>query len=341
MAEWMTRDLRHSTALLEDSFFGTLFGTAIGDQLGAPFEGRLGEDLTDDLVSGNWGKEHSTYTDDTQLTLWLARAISAQDGFVQEEFAQNLVKWLDEPPIGAGQGCISSAKNIQLGRPLSQVASSSGGNGTAMRVSPVGLFYRNDPQALREAATRSSLLTHSHPGATIGAQAVALAVGYNSRTNEDFFHMDAFLTTVEDIRLDPAPPQLAVYRKGLELVKKWVFRGSLDEAIRELGQLGVEAPFRFEKAEGKKFVHPYAISTVNCAFLVFLRHLADPERTFLDAVKAGGDTDTVAAIAGALAGSLYGYGRLPSKWRDSVWNKKILKHAAESLFKAYERKING
>ena len=106
-----------------------------------------------------------TYTDDTQLTLHTAEALIRGNGFNLNNFISEYVKWLDDPPIGPGYGCISSIRQLKYGIPWKEAASNSGGNGTAMRISPVGLLYCKDLMGLREAAMKSSAITHSHPAA--------------------------------------------------------------------------------------------------------------------------------------------------------------------------------
>lgn len=332
LSDLSSRDLKKSPTALKDCFHGTIFGTAIGDQLGLPFEGRPGPTIDPADIRID---QAGTYSDDTQLTLRVATSLARVKEFDEADMAREFVAWLDEPPIGPGQGCLQAVSALAAGTPPGQAASSSGGNGTAMRVSPVGLFFRDDPAGCYEAATRSSYLTHGHPGATIAAQAVALAVRYNSYKNEDFFSTSEFLDEVQRVRLDPEPPELADFRTIVDEVKKRAILGTEEEGLVALGQAGVKPPYYLKRYEGTSFVHPYALATVGCAFFLFIRHLGDPENAIRAAVQAGGDTDTVAAIVGALVGSLAGYARLPKRWRDGVYNAPGLEGAATALYEAY------
>ncbi|GAF94968.1 unnamed protein product, partial [marine sediment metagenome] len=122
-----------------DKFQGCLFGVAIGDTLGHPFEGRLRIDIHshfkdfEEFIRNNKSL-FNTYTDDTQLTLHTAEALIQGNGFNQNNFIREYIKWLDDPPIGPGYGCISSIRKLKYGIPWEKAASNSGGNGTTMRI---------------------------------------------------------------------------------------------------------------------------------------------------------------------------------------------------------------
>ena len=100
-----------------DKFLGTLFGVAIGDTLGHPFEGWLREDIHSKFTDFRKFVEEkkkwfTTYTDDTQLTLRTAQALVHGGGFDYTYFINEYVKWLDEPPIGPGYGCLTSIRKL-------------------------------------------------------------------------------------------------------------------------------------------------------------------------------------------------------------------------------------
>ena len=132
-----------------DKFKGSLLGVAIGDTLGHPFEGMLRDAIKsnftnfEDFINDN-KKLFDTYTDDTQLTIHTAQALIQGGGFNLHNFIEEYVKWLDDPPIGAGYGCITAARKLKYRIPWKEAASNSGGNGTTMRIAPIGLFFNKD-----------------------------------------------------------------------------------------------------------------------------------------------------------------------------------------------------
>ncbi|MFX1287348.1 MAG: ADP-ribosylglycohydrolase family protein, partial [Promethearchaeota archaeon] len=177
-------------------------GVAIGDSLGHPFEGKIREEIYSKFKDfkeyiKSKRKLFKTYTDDTQLTLHTAEALIQGSGFNENNFIREYVKWLDDPPIGPGFGCISSIQKLKYGIPWKKAASNSGGNGTAMRVSPIGLFYSKDLKGLTNAALKSSKITHSHPAASAGAIVIASAIAFLiEKSVETSFSIEEFFTTI-------------------------------------------------------------------------------------------------------------------------------------------------
>ena len=140
---------------LLDKFQGTLIAVAIGDTLGCPFQNKLRKEIYSYFKDfGDFIQEYRdifrTYTDDTQLTIHTTKALIQGNGFNTDNFIREYVKWLDDPPIGPGWGCISSIRKLKYGVPWKEAASNSGGNGTVMRISPIGLFYSTSLKGLKQ-----------------------------------------------------------------------------------------------------------------------------------------------------------------------------------------------
>ncbi len=148
-----------------------MIGAILGDMIGSPYE----------FDRGNKSKEfplfspESTYTDDTVMTLAVAKAfLDINENTKDEEILQNLAKSMREfglmyPDVGYG-----SRFYTWLFDPKCQ-AYHSYGNGAAMRVSVVAWLY-NDIEAVKHAAKLSALVTHDHPEGIKGAQATACAI---------------------------------------------------------------------------------------------------------------------------------------------------------------------
>ena len=82
----------------------------------------------------------------------------------------------------------------------------------------------------------------------------------------------------------------------------------------------------------------HAAEAVCCALWAFIRHCLEPEQCIIQAVSLGGDTDTVAAMAGALAGALHGTAWIPQRWYDNIENepglgRDYIIHTARQLAK--------
>ncbi|MHA2008475.1 MAG: ADP-ribosylglycohydrolase family protein [Promethearchaeota archaeon] len=324
-----------------DKFQGTLIGVAIGDTLGHPFEGKLRRKIYsyfnnfDEFIQEN-RDIFRTYTDDTQLTIHTAKALIQGNGFNTKEFIKEYVSWLDDPPIGPGYGCISSIRKLKYDVPWKQAASNSGGNGTTMRISPIGLFYCKDMKGLKTSAIKSSVITHSHPAASAGAIVIARAIAFLiDKSPDTSFSVDEFFNVITS---SISGSQEEIWEEFIEILNK--LKSSLDMPIEagliKFSQSGVKSPYFIEQYLGQAFVHPYTISTVVCALFIFLKRLSSFRECILELASAGGDSDTVGAIGGSLAGSFFGLKDIPEEFIKLVkGSKKILK-LGENLYSKFK-----
>ncbi len=170
--------------VLKSKFLGALIGTGVGDSLGAFFEGRHEVKLEEiEAIAERQGV--LTYTDDTHMMIGVAESLIRTGGFNGKDMAQTFVKNYEfEPFRGYGPGSPYLFRLIRAGAAWDEVAqrlyrTGSYGNGSAMRIAPVGVFYHDNPAMLREVAYKSSQITHAHQlgreGAALQAYAVALA----------------------------------------------------------------------------------------------------------------------------------------------------------------------
>jgi len=332
----MTIDVR-------DKFQGCLLGVAIGDTLGHPFEGKLRREIYsyfdnfEEFIKSN-KKLFNTYTDDSQLTLHTAEALIQGNGFNIENFIREYIKWLDDPPIGPGYGCISSIRKLKYGIPWQEAASNSGGNGTVMRVAPIGLFYCRNLESLKNAAIKSSIITHSHPAASAGAIVIARAIAFLIDKNPEVgFSINDFFNAITN---SISNSQEETWEEFIKILNK--LKSNLDLPIEsgliKFSQIGVKSPYFIEEFLGKAFVHPYTISTVICSLFIFLNRLTSFKECIFELATAGGDSDTVGAIGGSLAGVYFGLKQIPNDLIKLVKkNKKVLRISQELYNKFMER----
>jgi len=329
---------------LLDKFQGTLISVAIGDTLGCPFQGKLRKDIYSYFKDfGEFIEEYKdvfkTYTDDTQLTIHIAKALIQGNGFHTDNFIREYVKWLDDPPIGPGWGCISSIRKLKYGIPWKEAASNSGGNGTIMRIAPIGLFYCTNLKGLKTTAIKSSIITHSHPAASAGAIVIARAISFLlDKNSEAGFSVDQFF---EVLISSISGSQEKIWEEFIVLLKK--LKSNLDIPIEsgliKFSQAGVKSPYFIEEYLGKAFVHPYAISTVLCSLFIFLKRLTSFKECIFELATAGGDSDTVGAIGGSLAGAYFGMKNIPSDLVKLVKNHKKILKLSENLYSAFIKRF--
>ena len=317
---------------LKDRFAGALLGTMVGDQLGAPFEGQPPEMVTQRLSldtheAVQWLRG-GRYTDDTQMMIGVAESLADCGGFDGAHMAGRFADNYD-PHRGYGGGAHVVLAALQAGHAWDQVATlvfpdGSFGNGAAMRVAPVGVFYRDDPAELRNAAEGSAAITHAHPLGKEGAVMQACAVALAARTEPEEFDPVRFLGQLRLL----ARLEVDEYVQRLDAIEHLL--GSppdVDGAVEGLGN------------------DIRAHTAVPAAIYAFLSHPDSFSDAVLFAVLLGGDTDTIGAMAGAIAGALHGASAIPANWLDALENStKGRDHVmglAERLYGAYCRNRDG
>jgi poly(ADP-ribose) glycohydrolase ARH3 len=299
---------------LKSKFLGCLVGTAIGDALGAGREG-MGMSGSEDIVSLAEKLGQLIYTDDTHMTIGIAESLIENKGFDGEHMAQTFIRNYEaEPWRGYGPGPPIILGMIKSGEAWDSAANGlyrggSFGNGSAMRVAPVGLLYSRNLEKLREIAYQSSSITHSHELGKEGAalQACAVALALNTPSDEDI-DREAFLSGLQDFIQD------RLYKEKVTRIRELLGEQDKAKVVAVLGN-GIEAP-----------------RSVPTAIYCFLRQPQSYKDTVIYAVSLGGDTDTIAAMAGAISGAYLGIEAIPSEWRAKLENRKYIEALAEKLW---------
>jgi len=298
---------------LKLKFMGCLVGTAIGDALGARREGG-GMSRSEDIVSLAEKLEQLIYTDDTHMTIGVAESLVENKGFDGEHMAQSFIKNYEaEPWRGYGPGPPIIFGMIKSGEAWYSAANGlyrggSFGNGSAMRVAPIGLLYSRNPQKLREIAYQSSSITHSHELGKEGAalQACAVALALNTPSDEDI-DKETFLAGLQNFI------QNQLYKEKVARIRDLLDEQDKAKVVAMLGN-GIEAP-----------------RSVPTAIYCFLRQPQSYKDTVIYAISLGGDTDTIAAMAGAICGAYLGIEAIPSEWRAKLENREYIESLAENL----------
>ncbi len=284
-----------------EKFCGALLGTHTGDALGMPLEG-----ASPGSIKKNYGQVREmldarlgrgTYTDDTEMMIALAESLVRCRGVNGADLAQAYLENFN-PLRGYGAGTRKALELLRSGISWEEAGKrvfeqGSYGNGASMRIAPVGCLYSRDLEKLKEAVHLSSLITHAHPwgeeGALLQAYAVALAVQADPRQG---IAVDHFLASLESV-LDEGSP----FREKLQAMQRLLpGEPGIEEVVLELGN------------------DSRTVTSVPAAIFSFLKNAADFEETVVYAVGLGGDTDTIAAMAGAIAGGYHGKPAIPERW---------------------------
>jgi len=296
---------------VRDRFEGTLLGTMVGDALGMPVEGWDSSDIRHqfgtlrEMTEARLGR--GTYTDDTEMMIALADSLVRKGGIDSEDLAQSFLRFF-HPERGYGAGTTGVLRLLRDGVPWQEATKmvfpgGSFGNGCAMRTAPVGAFYFQDPQKLKNAAYAQSDVTHSHPLAREGTYLQSLAIARLIRDDKKQ-PLDplAFLSKISSQCSKDTPS----FSKTSEVIETFLRKPpSQAEVIDRLGH------------------DSRVIRSQPTALYSFLSHAHSFEDALIYSVNLGGDTDTIGAMTGALAGAYHGALAIPERWLECLENGQM------------------
>jgi ADP-ribosyl-[dinitrogen reductase] hydrolase len=261
---------------LQDRVLGCLLGGALGDAWGGAWEGASAP-LQFEIPT------HSVLSDDTQLIMATCESIVERGAVDAKHLASNFLAWFREGRIhGIGSSTLKSMRDLAAGvhwALAGRRGERAAGNGAAMRIAPLAFLL--DPNNPKDRTTLRDVcnITHHNDEAYIGALAVVLAI--RSVLAGQWSSEHSFLTTVVG-----SLPDSAVRDRVNELLPLKV---PVSDAASRFGATG------------------YVVDTVPMALyaaqFISVRPLED---VLAQTISAGGDTDTIASIAGQLAGCVVG-----------------------------------
>lgn len=269
---------------------GCLLGQLIGDSLGSLVEFRplsqihrmYPDGVRDMADGGTWNTLAGQPTDDSEMALMLARSLVARGKFDPAEVRKGYRYWLDSDPFDVGNTIWSGLTG--------QHSPGSQANGAMMRISPLGIFGVNYTlEEVAEWARQDATITHIHPvcqeANALFAMAITLAVGTGCGKGE-------------------------LYSQVVAWAEEMDARTSLKETIA--GAADSPPDDYIDKAGWVLIAFRNALWQ--------LLHAENLEKGIVDTVMRGGDTDTNAAICGALLGAVYGREAVPTRWIETIRN---------------------
>jgi poly(ADP-ribose) glycohydrolase ARH3 len=300
----------------EEAFVGALLGGLLGDCLGAPFEGvttaAADEGEARRRIARALRSRPLPYTDDTQLTLALAEHLLEDDPRIHPDRLVARILERYEDGRGYGPGMRRLVGLWREGRDHREAVTAifpdgSFGNGAAMRVAPIGLLWAHDLDQLLASARRSAAVTHAHAigidGAVVQACAVRTAVIEGAF---DFEHLAALPAATEELR------------SGLAAAARLVPPASPATVAATLGS--------------EATAHRSVPAALWCA-----ASSRDVPAAVTTAVGLDTDTDTIAAMAGAVRGAADGISVLPRDWLEAVEGHEEMRRIAERLWRLAEK----
>ncbi|HSV15744.1 MAG TPA: ADP-ribosylglycohydrolase family protein [Tepidisphaeraceae bacterium] len=317
---------------LQDKFRGCLLGGMLGDIAGAVVEaespGYIAKTYrsVDDILCTDSVPEFSgpdwrvgRFTDDTQMTLCVAEWLIAGEAPAAELLLARFAEaWQPWRRYGPGTETILRMfpQHRAEWRSLSTAMFPEGshGNGSAMRVAPIGLARADDLDSVADLAIESSRPTHSHAlayqGAVLQATAVATAVSLTR------FDLAMFLGALRKSlrRFDDLLQSTTALSDAIDAIENGLARGASCLEISSVLGTGVSAT-----------------EAVPMAIYCFVRHPDSFTHVIHDAVFIGGDTDTIASMAGAISGAFLGSHVIPTSWLGAVREERYTVAAVQDV----------
>ncbi len=287
---------------------GAMLGMAIGDAIGTTleFRPRDTERVTDMVGGGPFGLAPGQWTDDTSMALCLADALIAEGQFQPRSFARLLVRWYRDGynsvlghcfDIGNATRTAIEGHEATDGRWQGNHAARTAGNGSLVRVAAIAVAYRGSLRQSWHLAAAQSRVTHAAPDALGCCHLFAMQMHHALRGGS------------RDMVLSP---RIASLQPRAQIINAGEYHIKSREQIRSSG---------------------YVVDTLEAA----LWSVKNSD-TFADAVllaaNLGDDADSVACVAGQLAGAIYGASAIPARWIDTLAWSDALTDRADQLFQA-------
>lgn len=299
-----------------DRSLGSLIGLAVGDALGAPgeFENHgTYPKITGYRDGGPFNLKAGQYTDDTSQALCLADAILNEDGFDRLKFLDNLLQWQTSGIYSSTGECFdigvgtATALNDYRYRGTTTGPDDSAGNGALMRLAPAAIVSRN-LETPHEIARESTLTTHGHQDAV-----------------DTSIVLNWLLINLIKRNLDKS---IAFFEEEVTEELTYLCPG-INNATRSSLTLTLSG----KRKEDKWYTNErgWCVSSLNAAMHCLLTTNSFRE-CVIKAVNLGGDTDSVGAIAGQLAGAQYGLSNIPQEWVDGLQDHEMIIEIAAELY---------
>lgn len=294
-----------------DKYCGCFFGLAIGDAYGAWFEGGPIERLLW-MAIGKTKDGKLRYTDDTQMSIDLANSFIKNGEINQEHLAKTFA---NSYRFSRGYGpsaawLLKKIKNGSAWQDVNRVKFKDGsfGNGAAMRAPILAMCFCENIEKLEENIVKSSEITHAHPLALEGAKLIALTT---SAALHDWSNQEIFEALQNWCESDEYKTKVAFCIEAVELhneVKNKELKSKLGNSIAA-SQSSVTAIYFALKYRYKEF--NYMLEKI---------------------YKLGGDTDTIAAMAGAIWGAFNGCETIDSTKIDSIEDSQKIAELSRQLW---------
>jgi ADP-ribosylglycohydrolase len=309
-----------------------LLGVAVGDALGVPVEFELREDLQENPVIdmrsyGTYNQPKGTWSDDSSLTFCLAESLI--DGYDLRDIAMKMIEWKENAFWTAHEEVfdIGLPTSLAIER-LCEIINrgqedllinlgniddeNSNGNGSLMRILPIVMYVKDiSIRKQFEIIWQVSALTHYHIRSAI---ACLIYIRFAENLMNGMTKHESYQKMQQDIALFFT--EYPISPEEQKLFERIIVHSIDTYSINEINSSG------------------YVLDSLEASLWCLLKN-NNYKDTVLAAVNLGNDTDTIAAIAGGLAGILYGFESIPSNWINDLQKKEEIMALADKFTTFY------
>lgn len=298
-------------------FVDSVIGHAVGDAMGVPTEFCIREYLLRDPVkemigSAKTGQPAGSWSDDTSMEIATIDSFIQNKTFNYDDIMTKWEEWINEAKytpnndtFDVGRTCLRAIRNHSIGTESLECGidgEQANGNGSLMRILPVALYsyYKKiDEQEIIKLTNEMSSLTHKHEISKLGCYIYVRYVMFlldGQNKNEAY-------EAIKNIDYSSySDYSISKYDRILK-------DNILDYKIDDISSTG------------------YVVDTLECALWILLNSNSYKE-TIIATTNIGNDTDTIGAIAGSMAGIVYGYDAIPEAWLNKLMKKEYLMNLA-------------
>ncbi|GAB6189080.1 ADP-ribosylglycohydrolase family protein [Marinitoga arctica] len=286
---------------IKDKFFGTLFGLIVGNALGAPYKNINFNKITDFAKGGIYNLNVGEWTDSASMALCLAESL-IKDGFDLESQIKHYLKWIDtgifsskNKAFGIDNQTMEALVYYETNNKFPEITQKDS-NKPLARLAPVPMFFKNSFKDAIYYSGQSSYTTHNN------------------------------IYSIHSCKLLGGIIQQAIVGEN----KKFL----IDEVHKHMNlvyevKLKV-VDFKYKSKDEIK-ISSSALDSLEIALWSFY-NTDDFKSAVLTAINFGGDTDTIGAIIGQLAGAYYGFSNIPKLWTLKIAKKDLIMEIIEKLY---------
>ena len=303
-------------------FIDSIIGHAVGDAMGVPTEFCIREHLLEKPVkemvgSVKTGQPAGSWSDDTSMEIATIDSFIENKEFNYDDIMHKWEEWINNAKYTAnndtfdvGRTCLRAIYNHTQGKEPLECGidgESNNGNGSLMRILPVALYsyYRKLPDSeIIKLTNEVSSLTHKHDISKLGCYIYVRYIMYLLDGKDKF---EAYNLIKKIDYSSYGKKNISKYDR---ILKHDISKYTLDEILST----------------------GYVVDTLECALWILL-NAKNYRETIIATTNIGNDTDTIGAVAGSMAGIIYGYDSIPKEWLDKLMRRDYLIDLANNFEK--------